>query len=1203
MASCPACHAENPASNKFCGECGARMPAGCPACGHVNPAGQKFCGECGAGLVAAPASRPTPAAAPAPAAPVAEARPALREVAPETYTPKHLAEKILTSRGALEGERKSVTVLFSDVSGFTAMSERLDPEEVHGIMDRAFEVILAAVHQYEGTINQFLGDGVMALFGAPIAHEDHPHRGLSAALAIQKNLEPLADDVRRAHGIDFKMRVGINTGLVVVGAIGKDLRMDYTAVGDTTNLAARLLAIAKPGQIVVSQHTQHLRAGFFTFEDLGEFQVKGKSAPVRAYALTGEHHGRTRLEVSKERGLTALVGREQELGRLREAFRRATGGKGGAVLVQGEPGVGKSRLLYEFTHSLNGTPAIELEATCPSYGASIPYRPVLDLLRRYLNLAVGASENEIRKRAAEQLEFLGLAGEERAILLAHFLGAPASGEFLARLSGTELKTRTLNLVRDVLLRAGESSTALVIVENVHWADASSGELLADLVGHLGIHRLLLVLSGRPAPLSWLPVAAVETISVGGLGHAETERMARLVLGADRVSEPLNDLLVEKGEGNPLYVEEVLRQLQETGGLLVEDGEARLRSADVRVPEAIHDIIAARVDRLAEPVKLILQAAAVVGRRFGVSLLSRVLGTPPESVAQLLTDLHRLDFVFPAATDPELMFSFKHALTQDVVYGTLLERRRRQYHVATGVGLEELYAERPDEVVELLAYHFERGGENEKAVDYEIRAAEKAQRHWAYTEALSHFDSAVKRLAGMPDNEANRLRQIDVIVKQAEIKFALGQHAEQIQALEGIRVLVETVADPARLARWHYWTGFLHSLTGARPEVTIAHCQEAAAIADASGLDELKAYAECCLSEAYLNAGSLRASMESSERALVMFEERGNAWWAARTLWGLSSAAIFAGEWDRSLEYCRRALEHARSVGDTRMKIVALWRTGWTHIQRGDTATGLRWCGEALALSPSPFDTAMTKAAQGHGLVKSGELTAGTAQLAEAVDWFTRSQLRLTRSVFGIWLADAYLRQGKLSESWATAQEILATSQQAGYRHLEGAAHRLLAEILAQQDPPAAADHVKAALEILREVGARNEVAKTLVAQARLERAAGRDAEARAFLGQALALFESLGTLDGILRARATLTALGGRGRRLLIVSRNLGGLYCELARDLTGIEGVEVVLDRRHADEHSLPASDPGADRRTRSDVDAAIREVGYGIVSEDFGS
>src|SRR5213593_1566939 len=291
----------------------------CPACRHENPDAQKFCGECGARLAAAPARYASPAA----------------------YTPKHLAEKILTSKGALEGERKQVTVMFTDVSGFTAMSERLDPEDVHAIMDRAFEIILAAVHRYEGTINQFLGDGVMALFGAPIAHEDHASRSLSAALAIERNLQPLREEVKRAHGRDFLMRIGINTGPVVVGAIGRDLRMDYTAVGDTTNLAARLLNLAKPGQIVVSRYTQHLRDGFFVFEDLGEFEVKGKTHPIRAYGLTGEVRGQTRLLVSKARGLTPLVGREVELARLHEAYRGAVDGQGVVMLILGEAGQGK----------------------------------------------------------------------------------------------------------------------------------------------------------------------------------------------------------------------------------------------------------------------------------------------------------------------------------------------------------------------------------------------------------------------------------------------------------------------------------------------------------------------------------------------------------------------------------------------------------------------------------------------------------------------------------------------------------------------------------------------------------------------------------------------------------------------------------------------------------------------------------------------
>src|SRR5882672_5108656 len=415
---CLQCRHANPAGTKFCGECGTRLQSLCPACQAPNPPTNKFCSECGQRLAGAALAAPVSAPA-VPAPPVAT--PA-RFASPESYTPRHLAEKILTSKGAIEGERKIVTVMFSDVSGFTAMSEKLDPEDVHGIMDRAFEVILDAVHGYEGTVNQFLGDGVMALFGAPIAHEDHAQRALGAALSIQANLKPLAEDIKRAHGIEFRMRMGINTGPVVVGAIGRDLRMDYTAVGDTTNLAARLLAIAQPGQIVTSRRTQNLRDRFFVFEDLGDFQVKGKAEPVRAYAVSSELSGRAKLEVSKERGLTPLVGRDQELRSLAGIHRRAVDRQGAIALLDGDPGVGKSRLLYEFLHSIEAEVVQVLEATCASYGRSMAYRPIVDLLRNYLGLFEGVAGEEIRSRVAKTHQFLGLEGEERDILLAHFLG-------------------------------------------------------------------------------------------------------------------------------------------------------------------------------------------------------------------------------------------------------------------------------------------------------------------------------------------------------------------------------------------------------------------------------------------------------------------------------------------------------------------------------------------------------------------------------------------------------------------------------------------------------------------------------------------------------------------------------------------------------------------------------------------------------------
>lgn len=1123
---CDRCRHENPAGQKFCGECGARLTLTCSACGVANPPTNKFCGACGTSLAAnAPAAPALPAlpgdrpSASGPRAPAAE-----RFASPESYTPPHLAEKILTSRLALEGERKQVTVMFTDVSGFTAMSERLDPEEVHSIMDRAFEVILTAVHGYEGTINQFLGDGVMALFGAPIAHEDHAGRALRAALAIQDALGPLRADVQRVHGCEFRMRIGVNTGPVVVGAIGRDLRMDYTALGDTVNLASRLLNVAAPGQIVVSRRTRKSCEGFFRFEDLGAFQVKGKTDPVAAYAVRGEISGRTRLGVSMERGLTALVGRRAERQRLADAFSRATEGRGGVVVVTGEPGLGKSRLLYEFLHSVDGSGHLELETTCASYGRAMAYRPFIELFRRYFALADGVEADEVTRRAAERLRALGIDAEESALLVGHFLGVPVPPEFLLRVHGAQLRDRTHALLRAMILRESTLRPVVVVVENADWIDASSEMLLKSLAGSVGEHRTLLVLTARPGPpLDWLPPGA-ETITLQGLDPDGISEMVHSLLGVEAVAPPLLQLLVAKGAGNPLYVEELVRQLQETGGIVVADGEARLRAADLTVPETIRDIIAARVDRLAERLKGTLQVAAVVGRRFGAPLLSRVQQTDRDEVAGRLEDLRRSEFVFPSAADPEPIYSFKHALTQDVVYTSLLERRRRQFHAAVARGLEELYAGRIGEVVELLAHHYERSGDDARAVDYAILAAEKAQRRWANTEALTLFEAALQRLASMPDTEANRLRRIDAVVKQAETRFALGRHVEHVQALEAIRDTVDAAADPSRRAAWSYWTGFLHSMTGAAPEVSIAYCREALAIAHAHGLEEIRGFAECSLTHVYSVSGDLREGLESGQRALAIFEAQGNIWWICRTLWGLMSVANGMGDWAQSLECCRRALAHGQEVNDLRLKVVGWWRTGSTHAQRGDAEAGLRCCEEALALSPIPIDAAMTRAVRGYCLTKLGRLEAGIAELTEVLEWLERSQLGHFRWFYGYWLAESYLRRGERWRARALLEEILASSR--GHsRRAEGLGERLLGESLLADDPVAAAAHLRTAARVLEEIGARNELAKTLAAQGEVHRLAGDGAAARTLLERALAIFEELGTIDEPPRVHAVLSAL------------------------------------------------------------------------------
>jgi class 3 adenylate cyclase/tetratricopeptide (TPR) repeat protein len=1112
---CPKCSHENPLGQKFCGECGTRLEVVCAACQTSNPPGQKFCGECGAPMVVAGSA----------SAAVTPVR-AERFASPADYTPKHLADKILTSRAALEGERKIVTVMFADVAGFTGMSERLDPEDVHGIMDRSFEVIMHAVHRYEGTINQFLGDGVMALFGAPIAHEDHVHRALRAALDVQRGLVPLGEEVRRTHGVEFRMRIGLNTGLVVVGAIGKDLRMDYTAVGDTTNLAARLMALAGPGQIVLSDATRRVRGRSFTFEDLGEHSVKGKAEPVRAWALTDAVQQPTRQEVSRERSLTPLMGRTAELGRLVDAYQRTDEGQGAIVYLVGEPGAGKSRLLYEFLRGLEDGMVLELETICVSYGRTIPYRPVLELLRRYLGLAENMAGGDVRRRAAECLARLDLEGEERLTLLTHFLGVSVPAEFLTRVSAAELKERTRDLLCEVFVRASASTLVVLVIENVHWADASSLEILAHLARQVGRHRILMAITARPGfSAPWLERPVADRIDLGVLGLDDTRAMIGTLLGAEIIAPSLLAVLADKGAGNPLYLEELVLQLQETGGILVEDGVARVGREDVRVPSTIQDIIAARVDRLDSVLKLSLQGAAVIGRRFGVSLLSQVVETPTDETDRRLRELHGSDFVFPSASDPELMYSFKHALTQDVVYAGLLERRRRQYHRAAGLGLEQLYAGHIDDMVELLVHHFGRSGDDDKAVDYALAAAEKAQRRWANIEALAFFEDALKRLTTMPDTPPNRLRRIDAVVKQAELMFALGRHAEHVQALTAIREIVDTTADAPRKAAWYYWTGFMHSLTGARPDISIEYCQAAAQIANQAGLVEIEASANSCLGQVYAYAGRLREGLEAGERALAVFEAHGNVWWACRTLWGLSLTAIPMGDWPRSLDYCRRALAYGEQVNDRRLKVVGWWRSGWTHIQRGDAATGIECCQKALDLSPSPFDAAMARAAMGYGLVKLDRINEGIAMLTEAVDWFEQSRLTFTRAWYAIWLADSHLRGGDRATARQLAEEVLAKSRDSGYRYFEGLAERLLGTALLAEDRAGAVAHLDAALAILEPAGVRNDVARIFVAQAELRRVARDVPGARDALERALAMFEALGTLDEPARARGLLDQL------------------------------------------------------------------------------
>ena len=1112
---CPSCKYDNPLEHRFCERCGTQLEVCCPQCQHPIRPGTHFCGACGHRLVA-----PAMAAASVGIPP--------SSLSPIAYTPGYLTEKILTSKSALEGERKQVTVLFADLKSSMELLAERDPEEARQLLDPVLERMMAAVHRYEGTVNQVMGDGIMALFGAPVAHEDHAIRACYAALVMQAAVQQYAAEVQPTYGVPVHIRVGLNAGEVVVRAIHSDLHIDYTAVGQTTHLAARMEQMAQPGSILITAEVLALAEGYVEVTSLGLVPIRGLREPVTVYEVTGAGPMRTRLQVATARGLTPFVGRATELATLQRALERASAGYGQAVACVGEPGIGKTRLFYEFTRSPRTHGWCVLESSATSYGQATPYLPIIDLLKAYFQTTAHDDVDKVRDKVRGKLLSLDAAFLSTLPVFLALLEVPVVDPQWQALEALQRRQRTLDAIKRLLLRESLVQPLLLVLENLHWIDTETQAFLDSLLESLPTAHILLLVNYRPEyQQGWGSKTYSTQIQLDSLRSASAEAFFQTLLGEDISLAPLKQRLIERTEGNPFFLEESVRTLVETGVLMGERGAYRLAKTlpSVQVPATVQAVLAARIDRLPPEDKGLLEAASVLGKNVSCVLLQAIAEMSEEALHRSLDHLQTAEFLYETHLFPELEYTFKHALTCEVAYGSLLERRRRAYHATVGRTLEKLYAGRTDEVLEQLAYHFGRSVEHEKAVDYVLLAAEKAQQRWAHVEAMAHFEVARTRLAAMPDTASNRLRRIDAVLKQGEVQFALGRHAEHIAALEEIHAWVDKADDPRRRATWCYWMGYLHSFTGSRPEVARTYCREAAAIAEAYGFDDFRALADSCLVGVYNVAGALQEALAAGERALATFEARGNIWWACRTLWQLSTTANAMGAWEQSLGYCHRALEHGRAVDDLRLKVVALWRTGSTLILQGDPTAGLQWCEQALALAPIPYDAAMAKAARGHGLVKVGKVTAGMAELAEAVAWFERSHLPYTRAIFALRLGEACLLHGERLRAQTIFEEVLATSQEWGYQYLEGVASRFLGEVLTPEAPEAATGHLEAAARILEEVGARNEHAKVLVVQAMLRQTVGDPAGARQCLEHALALFEAMGTLDGPLHVRSALAAL------------------------------------------------------------------------------
>ena len=786
---CPRCRQENPQHSRFCAQCGAALALSCAACGAELPAGAKFCNQCGRPVTGSSADE--------------------RFESPQSYTPRHLAERIL--RSGIEGERKQVTVLFADLKGSMELLADRDPEEARKLLDPVLERMMEAVHHYEGTVNQVMGDGIMALFGAPLAHEDHAVRACYAALRMQDAIRRYAQEVRRAHGVEIRVRVGINSGEVVVRSIGSDLRMDYTAVGQTTHLAARMEQLALPGTIRLTAATLALAEGYVEVRSLGPVPVKGMAEPVEVYDLAGAGAARTRLQAARGRGLTRFVGRDAEIQQLRLAADEARRGRGQVVAVVGEPGVGKSRLYYEFLHSHHAHGWLALESGSVSYGKATTFLPLADLLRGYFKIEARDDIRAIRAKATGNLLTLDEGLKDAVAPVLWLLDAlPEDSDFLAG-DPAERRRRTLAAVKRVLLRESQVQPLLLVFEDLHWVDSETQGFLDSLVESLPAARLLLAVNYRPEYRhGWGSKTYYRQLRIDPLPPESAGDLLEGLLGADATVTALKPLLIERTQGNPLFLEETVRALAETGALAGVRGAYKLSHGlqAISVPPTVQSILASRIDRLAPQDKRLLQAAAVIGTDVPFSLLQAVADLAEDPLRQGLGRLQSAEFMYEARLFPELEYAFKHALTHEVAYGSVLQERRQALHARIVEAIERLYADRIAEQVELLAHHALRGRTLPKAVKYLRQAGTKATARSANREAVGFFEQALAVLDELPRTDEALSEALDIrIALGAPLISLKGPPSKEVEAsyLHG-RELVDRLGDESRRfpIMWGLW---------------------------------------------------------------------------------------------------------------------------------------------------------------------------------------------------------------------------------------------------------------------------------------------------------------------------------------------------------------------------------------------------------------
>jgi class 3 adenylate cyclase/tetratricopeptide (TPR) repeat protein len=774
---CPKCQFENPDSAKFCNECGNRLETHCPECGKVNPLGSKFCNECGHNFTL-------------PASPPLKGLSFDEKLAKiQRYLPEELTQKILAQKDKIEGERKQVTVTFCDMERFTSLTEKLGSEETYALMDQVYEILIRKVHDYEGIVNELTGDGIIALFGAPIALEDAPQRAIRSALAIHREMSKFSEKIKSESRIPpIKMRIGIHTGSVVVGTLGNDLRVEFKAVGDTVNLASRMEGLAEPGTTYVTEETFRLTEGFFRFESLGPKAIKGKEERVKVYRVIGPSTRRTRFDVSAERGLTPFIGRERELELLLDGFERVKAGKGQAFSIVSEAGVGKSRLLYEFRKAVVNEDVTFLEGRCFSYSRGVAYHPFIETLKSNFNVQEEEGDQEIREKVKRGLKIIGVDETSTLPYFLELLSVKESGIDQIPMSPEARKNRIIEALKRVSLKGSEMRPLVMAFEDLQWLDKSSEDVARNLLESIPGSRVLLIFTYRPEFVhTWGAKSFHNQLTLHRLSNRESLEMVTHILGTKEIERALEELILEKTDGVPFFIEEFIKSLKDLKIIERKDNAYRL-SKDIQqltIPSTIQDVIMARVDSLPEGAKEVLQTGSVIEREFSHALIKRITGIPEQELLSNLSVLKDSELLYERGIYPQSTYIFKHTLTREVVQDSILTKRKKKLHEEIGNAIEELHKDNLSEHYEVLAEHYFLSENYGKSAEYSRLASRKAEKTASLNDAIAYSKKRVACIERLSRTDDVEKQIIDARVVLGLYLVQMNYHVEAKQAIAPI----------------------------------------------------------------------------------------------------------------------------------------------------------------------------------------------------------------------------------------------------------------------------------------------------------------------------------------------------------------------------------------------------------------------------------